>query len=635
MEIKSRNSVAGIAEMPWLKEPGNVAISIFALSAWKILLDGFGIRSAAISALGPKDLVRIAESLKALDGMLVHDLPLEWASAEPELRILSSLEASFDCDVTRFRAYHQIFCFLKKTPLDRFDLEAATAGEFERHEENLPCLDESMLKDLELLARKRVPSKIDTTVIQVKHGTGAVAEVGVKSLVEKLILHVPDARTKRMARWSGINPKLHYVFPCDGSGLSLRIARWISVKKSLFSLRGICAEPLELQYQQQGVKKWLWTILGKKFPGVKIRNQSFNQRLAEFGSLDRHDILNMATVDLKNASDSVLLELVRRVFWHNKPLLGWLLATRSTGVRMPSGRVLRSSKFSPMGSAVCFPILSLVCALITELALIRAGDDVFDAKHHYGVYGDDICCPAFATPELFKLLGGLGFTVNVSKSFTKGFFRESCGKDYYRGEDVSPIYYGYDPNSPVPAQFCSLQSFQSRAFDAGYRKLAKWALTTATDRLPSLMKTAAFGLGVNHFRSNDAKNLHLESRWNPSYFRREYLITTVMVDSEDDGCHVSEHYQYQQEMVGNIPIGRHTLVPPDGEIKLVPMSGVLSGACVPPGGGRSRSESLVWQSTFTRMRAIEPSEEDAREAINFADESRLRVVTSWCTIDNN
>ncbi len=33
-----------------------------------------------------------------------------------------------------------------------------------------------------------------------------------------------------------------------------------------------------------------------------------------------------------------------------------------------------------------------------------------------------------------------GFTVNSSKSFTDGPFRESCGHDYYKGIDIRPVY---------------------------------------------------------------------------------------------------------------------------------------------------------------------------------------------------
>jgi hypothetical protein len=37
-------------------------------------------------------------------------------------------------------------------------------------------------------------------------------------------------------------------------------------------------------------------------------------------------------------------------------------------------------------------------------------------------------------------LEAFGLKINERKSFSNGFFRESCGGDYYRGYDVTPVY---------------------------------------------------------------------------------------------------------------------------------------------------------------------------------------------------
>nr|QDH90208.1 MAG: RNA-dependent RNA polymerase [Leviviridae sp.] len=55
------------------------------------------------------------------------------------------------------------------------------------------------------------------------------------------------------------------------------------------------------------------------------------------------------------------------------------------------------------------------------------------------VYGDDIICPVEFVPSVIRTLESFGFKVNAHKSFWNGKFRESCGRDYYDGRDVSIV----------------------------------------------------------------------------------------------------------------------------------------------------------------------------------------------------
>jgi hypothetical protein len=65
------------------------------------------------------------------------------------------------------------------------------------------------------------------------------------------------------------------------------------------------------------------------------------------------------------------------------------------------------------------------------------------------VYGDDIIVDSDKVDDLKRLLGFLGFSVNADKSFSAGPFRESCGKDYYQGVDITPFYLrGIGQNKP-------------------------------------------------------------------------------------------------------------------------------------------------------------------------------------------
>jgi len=55
------------------------------------------------------------------------------------------------------------------------------------------------------------------------------------------------------------------------------------------------------------------------------------------------------------------------------------------------------------------------------------------------VYGDDIIVPTYCAESVADTLESFGILVNRNKSFWNGKFRESCGKEYYDGHDVSIV----------------------------------------------------------------------------------------------------------------------------------------------------------------------------------------------------
>jgi hypothetical protein len=65
------------------------------------------------------------------------------------------------------------------------------------------------------------------------------------------------------------------------------------------------------------------------------------------------------------------------------------------------------------------------------------------------VYGDDIIVPVHSRRVVETALEALGLRINAGKSFSKGFFRESCGGDFYAGVNVTPTYLRY----PLPEKF--------------------------------------------------------------------------------------------------------------------------------------------------------------------------------------
>jgi len=229
------------------------------------------------------------------------------------------------------------------------------------------------------------------------------------------------------------------------------IAKVILVPKDSRGPRLISCEPLELQWLQQGIRRALYPWI-ERHPltagHVSFTDQTVNRRLALMSSRTRKYV----TLDMKDASDRVSLELVERLF-SGTTLLDALKASRSSYTRLPDGRVVHLSKCSPMGSAVCFPIEALcfyalaVAVIYTkyeEQSSLRPSNwlrESWWAKAHDSVfvYGDDIIVRSEDYAPILQFFPLVGLKFNEGKCCMGGFFRESCGCDAYKGVEVTPI----------------------------------------------------------------------------------------------------------------------------------------------------------------------------------------------------
>lgn len=225
-----------------------------------------------------------------------------------------------------------------------------------------------------------------------------------------------------------------------------RPAKVVLVPKTLQSPRVIAVEPCAMQFAQQGLAAVLKRAIDRcplTSGRINFRDQTVNQAKALSGSVSGH----WATIDLKDASDRVGCDLVQLMFWA-APKKFWdlLWASRSMRAKLPDGREVDLRKFASMGSAMCFPVESLVFYTIAIAARLQAhglpctSDTVNTVASGVYVYGDDICCPADETPMIVDALETFGLLVNRRKSFWNGRFRESCGVDAFRGELVTPVY---------------------------------------------------------------------------------------------------------------------------------------------------------------------------------------------------
>lgn len=217
----------------------------------------------------------------------------------------------------------------------------------------------------------------------------------------------------------------------SGEGLPFEIIRGnriVTVPKNYKVDRTIAIEPCMNMYVQKGIG----TLLRRKLRsvGFDLDCQEKNQRLALVGSISGL----LATVDLSMASDTVSKEIVRHLLpsdWYEA-----LEQCRSPVGVLPCGKFHYYHKFSSMGNGYTFELETLIfvglCLALLEIHRIE--------DRRLAVYGDDIVVSTAIVPELLDIFSFCGFTVNTKKTHLSGPFRESCGKHYLSGNDVSPFY---------------------------------------------------------------------------------------------------------------------------------------------------------------------------------------------------
>nr|UJQ85331.1 MAG: hypothetical protein 3 [Leviviridae sp.] len=204
--------------------------------------------------------------------------------------------------------------------------------------------------------------------------------------------------------------------------------RIITVPKNYKTNRVIAIEPCMNVYVQKGIGGVIRRRLRRV--GVDLTDQSKNQRLARVGSLSGL----LATVDLSMASDTLSIELVRHLLPPD-----WFSAMeqcRSLKGLLPTGDTIVYSKFSSMGNGFTFELESLIfwALSLTVVEHLKLTD------HRIAIYGDDIIVPVAAVPLLKSTLEFCGFNYNLKKTHVDGRFRESCGKHYLNGCDVTPFF---------------------------------------------------------------------------------------------------------------------------------------------------------------------------------------------------
>jgi hypothetical protein len=318
----------------------------------------------------------------------------------------------------------------------------------------------------------------------------------------------------------------------------------VYVPKDSRGPRTICVHPRESIWIQQGQRVLLErAIINGLDRHINFDDQSVNSNIALASSLSRE----YCTLDLKDASDRLGCRVVRHLL--GDYAYGVLSCTRMEEVILPSGRVVTLNKWAPMGNALCFPVESLVF-----YALARTGiESKHGRKAGFGVYvfGDDICVPSQYYVSAVEGLERAGLLVNKNKSFSRGFFRESCGVDAFKGIDVTPLRMKLHKVTSLH-DLVSLCAFAKQMRQNGYEEVASYLYTVSRRFLSRF--SAVLPLSNNPdsggiyeyvernlayiIRNNQASAV----RWNRSYHRYEVRVILPSA-STTDGLNARTRFQ--------------------------------------------------------------------------------------------
>lgn len=361
-----------------------------------------------------------------------------------------------------------------------------------------------------------------------RHGRGAVADR--KKNWEK----------SQFTSWSA---KLESSFPYALCGKTagdigdrppfIEVASQLSaVPKTRKGPRLIAAESAPQQWCQQLLLRFFFEQCRRTFGTsfIAFDDQSLSADMVSQASLDR----SLATVDLSDASDRLSCWTVERMFRSNSSLLHALHAARTRYLRDGVSKdpsFLKLRKFASQGTATTFPVMSLSILFIALGSCLDddvSWDSIWKLRNQVRVFGDDIIVPTRGYSRLVRALELLELKVNVSKSYTDGHFRESCGSEAFMGDDVTPVR----PKTLVadsPASCQAVVDTTNNLFNKGY-----WhASTYCEDLLPPHIRRGLRIVGRNeagnqgltsHCGSDES---HLKSRWNPSLHRYEVKAWSV------------------------------------------------------------------------------------------------------------
>lgn len=382
----------------------------------------------------------------------------------------------------------------------------------------------------DLISRVLGRSPLDTFNLDPKHGPGGVSEG--KTNTEKWTFDSWPRSLEFLFPYSlygKANIRLDPVH--SGVPLTRSVTKVCLVPKDSRGPRLISSEPAAMQYIQQG----LWRELETRFKrsrlfqsSVALRDQEKNRQHC----LRSHE-QQFATLDLSNASDTLSCQLIWFLLGGVRDWRRALFHARSTHARLPSGDEIRLYSFSPMGSAVCFPLETLVFwAVAVSCVSWFEGVGYSTACRTVSVFGDDIIVPLGCAAFVIDILRYIGCEPSESKCCYRTPFRESCGIETFDGTDVSITRnreYRYGEALCIE-HFPSLLSYNQTLYARGYKHASSFFLTLLRRITPTASVDEPHS--SSFLACGPVNKDKLKTRYNEALQRFEALVPTPRQRSE-------------------------------------------------------------------------------------------------------
>jgi hypothetical protein len=318
---------------------------------------------------------------------------------------------------------------------------------------------------------------------------------------------------------------------------------------------------------------------------ISFGDQSKNRDLALTSSIDG----TLATVDLKSASDRLSCWTIERAFRRNYTFLERIHASRTRSMvgtlySKPFRILLR--KCFTQGSACTFPVQTLTYSMVAIAAVIISdgvavnSSSINSAAKEVRVFGDDIIVPNRALEKLVELLTFLQLKVNLTKTFSKGKFRESCGMDAYDGVDVTPARLRAFSTRPSHETAISMLEGANNFFKRGMWNVSEWIASHL--RKYTFPVVAVTHNNINEYRNKAVRDSggyssfcgsddsFLRKRWNPHYQR--YEVMHHFLTSNSKKVATQSDYDLTEFLFGKSPNHnrlRDLLDPAEGGIGVV------------------------------------------------------------------
>lgn len=274
---------------------------------------------------------------------------------------------------------------------------------------------------------------------------------------------------------------------------AVRHDRLMFIHKNITSLRSIGAQPTCSGMLQLGVHSVMVPLLKKV--GVDLTDQSWNQRLAQDGSIHWNSPDGYCTLDKTDASNllaKMLIAFSLPAAWSKL-----LLRLRTPGYEAPpefGGGLFDYHMYAGMGNGTTFAVESLIFWAATYATSNETSVENYVAKREFAVYGDDVILRRQHALRYMEFAKFLGFRFNASKTFTDGPFRESCGADYYQGTWVRP--------ATLDSEEKHLESVNLISFHNTLADNPVFPLQGACRRIRALYKARVYPLVPTDFAGN-------------------------------------------------------------------------------------------------------------------------------------